>query len=61
MSYLLSKYRNMDLLHGSLWDKIIVFSMPLAFTSILQQLFNAADVAVLGNAVGIYQHSAAVV
>lgn len=52
MSYLLSKYRNMDLLHGSLWDKIIVFSMPLAFTSILQQLFNAADVAVLGNFVG---------
>ena len=52
MGNFLSKYRNMDLLQGSLWDKIIVFSLPLAFTSILQQLFNAADVAVLGNFVG---------
>ncbi len=52
MGNFLSKYHNMDLLHGSLWDKIIFFSMPLALTSILQQLFNAADVAVLGNFVG---------
>ncbi len=52
MSSILAKYRNMDMLHGSLWDKIVVFSLPLALTSILQQLFNAADVAVLGNYVG---------
>ena len=52
MPAFLSKYHNMDMLEGSLWDKIFVFSLPLAFTSILQQLFNAADVAVLGNFVG---------
>ena len=44
--------RNMDMLHGSFWDKLIIFSMPLALTGVLQQLFNAADVAVLGQCVG---------
>lgn len=42
----------MDLLHGSLWDKIIFFSVPLALTGVLQQLFNAADIMVLGQFVG---------
>ena len=36
------------MLEGSLWDKLIVFALPLAFTGLLQQLYNAADVAVLG-------------
>ena len=36
------------MLGGSLWDKIIVFAMPIALTGILEQMFNAADVAVLG-------------
>ncbi len=40
--------RQLDLLNGTLWDKMILFAVPLAFTGILQQLFNAADVAVLG-------------
>lgn len=44
--------RNMDMLHGSFWDKLILFAMPLALTGVLQQLFNAADVAVLGQCVG---------
>ena len=42
----------MDMLHGSLWDKIIFFSVPLALTGVLQQLFNAADIMVLGQFVG---------
>ena len=37
---------------GSLWDKIISFALPLAATGILQQLFNAADVAVVGRCTG---------
>ena len=40
--------RNMDMLHGPIWLKMIIFALPLAFTGVLQQLFNAADVAVLG-------------
>ena len=40
------------MLEGSLWDKIIVFALPIALTGILEQMFNAADVAVLGRFVG---------
>jgi putative MATE family efflux protein len=38
----------MDMLHGSLWDKILWFTVPLALTSMLQQLYNTTDVMVLG-------------
>ena len=47
-----SKNNELDMLNGSIWDKIIIFALPLAFTAVLQQLFNAADVAVLGQFVG---------
>ncbi|MBQ9604340.1 MAG: MATE family efflux transporter, partial [Firmicutes bacterium] len=40
--------KQIDMLNGSLWDKILLFALPLAFTGILQQLFNAADIAVVG-------------
>ena len=42
----------MDMLHGSLVGKMILFSLPLALSSILQQLFNSADVAVVGRFAG---------
>ncbi len=38
----------LDMTHGSLADKILMFALPLMATSILQQLFNAADIAVVG-------------
>ena len=38
----------MDLTQGSILDKVLLFAIPLALTSMLQQLFNAADVAVVG-------------
>lgn len=44
--------KDMDMLNGSLSDKILKFALPLAFTGILQQLFNAADIAVVGRFVG---------
>lgn len=44
--------KQVDMLHGSIWDKILLFALPLAASSILQQLFNAADVAVVGNFAG---------
>ena len=40
--------REIDMLNGSLWDKILIFAIPLAVTAILQQVFNAADIAVVG-------------
>jgi len=36
------------MIEGTLLDKIVLFALPLAITSILQQLFNAADLAVVG-------------
>ena len=40
--------KRIDILNGSIWDKILAFALPLAATSVLQQLFNSADVAVVG-------------
>lgn len=37
-----------DMLHGSLADKLFWFALPIAASSMLQQLFNSADVAVVG-------------
>lgn len=48
----MAKSKNIDMLHGSLWDKMVIFALPLALTGMLQQLYNAADVAVLGKFVG---------
>lgn len=42
----------MDLLNGTIWDKALRFAVPLALTGMLQQLFNAADIAVVGRFVG---------
>jgi putative MATE family efflux protein len=39
----------MDMINGSLGDKIIRYAIPLAVTGVLQQLFNAADLAVVGH------------
>ncbi len=47
-----TKNRQMDMLNGPLAGKILLFALPLAFSSILQQLFNAADVAVAGRFAG---------
>lgn len=41
-----------DMLNGSLGDKIVKYAIPLAATGILQQLFNAADLAVVGQFAG---------
>lgn len=38
-----------DLLHGSLWKQILLFSLPVAATGMLEQLFNASDIAIVGS------------
>ncbi len=43
---------HMDMLHGKLLGKILIFALPLAASSVLQQLFNSVDVAVVGKFVG---------
>ena len=40
------------MLHGPIWNKLPLFALPVAATAILEQLFNASDVAVVGNFAG---------
>ncbi|WP_278674325.1 MATE family efflux transporter [Acidaminococcus fermentans] len=44
--------RELDMLHGTLWDKIPLFALPVAATSILEQMYNVTDLAVLGHFAG---------
>ena len=41
-----------DMLHGSLVKKLLLFALPLAATGTVQQLFNAADGIILGHFAG---------
>ena len=41
--------RSMDMLNGSLWDKILSFSLLVAATAILEQFFIATDIVIVGN------------
>ena len=41
--------KKMDMLNGSIWNKIPMYALPVAATSILEQLFNASDIAIVGN------------
>ena len=44
--------KQLDMLHGPIWNKLPQFALPVAATAILEQLFNASDVAVVGNFTG---------
>lgn len=46
------KRREMNLIEGTIFDKVLLFVIPLALTSLLQQLFNSADIAVVGKFAG---------
>ena len=40
------------MLHGSIWNKLPLFALPVTATAILEQLFHASDVAIVGNFTG---------
>lgn len=44
--------KELDILNGSIWDKLLMIAIPIALGSILQQLFNSVDVAVVGRFCG---------
>lgn len=46
------KKKAMDMLHGSIADKLFFFALPIGFMGIFEQLFNSADIFVLGRFVG---------
>lgn len=39
----------LDILNGSIWNKLPKYALPVAATGILEQLFNASDIAIVGN------------
>ena len=47
-----TKRRQIDMLNGSIRSSLPKFALPVAATAILEQLFNASDVAVVGNFTG---------
>lgn len=50
--------QKLDMLHGSIWNRIPQFALPVAATAILEQLFNASDVAIVGNFTGTHRTAA---
>lgn len=48
----IQKKRNVDMCNGSLFKSIILFSVPLMLSGVLQLFFNAADVVVVGKFAG---------
>ena len=48
------------MLNGPIWNKIPLFALPIAATAMLEQLFNASDIAVVGNFTAKAQRTAAV-
>ena len=41
-----------DLLHGVIWQQILLFFFPVLFGTLFQQLYNTVDAIVVGNFVG---------
>ena len=46
--HLHTRRKDLDMIHGPLAKKMVLFALPLAVSGMLQQLFNAADLAVVG-------------
>jgi len=44
--------KDMDMINGSLWNKILIFAIPIAVSALMQQLFHSADMAVIGQFAG---------
>jgi len=47
-----TKQQTIDMIHGPLTGKILLFTLPIMVSSILQLLFNAADIIVVGRFAG---------
>ena len=50
--YLHMKSNKIDMTHGPLLGKLIIFTIPIILSGVLQLLFNAADVIVVGRFAG---------
>lgn len=41
-----------DLIHGPIFQSLIIFAIPLFFSNVFQQLYNTADTMIVGNTLG---------
>lgn len=48
----IEKKKDKGILTGSLWKAILIFALPIAAGNMLQQLFNTADIAIVGKFAG---------
>ena len=48
----------LDMLNGPIWNKLPRYALPVAATAVLEQLFNASDLAVVGNFTGEFRTAA---
>ena len=46
---MIRKHRDVSMTEGPLFSKMFMFAIPIMLTGILQLLFNAADMIVVGN------------
>ena len=46
------KRENVDLTEGSIWKNLLTFTLPLLFSALLQQLYNTADLLIVGRFAG---------
>ena len=46
------RYDPRDMTHGNLWKQMLIFSLPLMASNLLQVLFNMSDIAVVGQFAG---------
>ncbi len=52
MKLRLNMHRNTNLTQGVIWKQLLLFSIPLLLTNFLQQLYNAADLLIVGRYAG---------
>ena len=50
--------KKLNMLSGPIWSRLPQFALPVAATAILEQLFNASDIAVVGNFTGEIRNAA---
>lgn len=49
---MVARVNSVDMTHGSLWNKILKFALLFMLTAVIQKLYNAADVVVVGRYAG---------
>ncbi|MDY4678172.1 MAG: hypothetical protein SO360_04860 [Bifidobacterium tsurumiense] len=52
------KSNSIDMLNGPIWNRVLRFALPVAATGVLEQLFNATGVAIVGNFSGSHDTQA---